>query len=408
MASHVIDEISRCLNCAKPACREGCPINTPIPEMIELLKEHRLNEAGELLFNNNPLSVICSVVCNHECQCEGHCVLGRKGNSVQISTIENYISETCLDKMQISRRPDNGIAVAVIGSGPAGLTVAIQLARKGYRVTIFDSKDKLGGVMQYGIPDFRLPKTLLERLKNKIEELGVRIRLNTTIGNALRIDDMFRDDYRAVFIGTGVWRPRTLGIKGESRGNVLFGIDYLANPKQHELGQVVAIIGMGNTAMDVARTGLRRGVRRVVMFTPTVSTTASRQQLMYAQLDGAEFEFGRQIVEINDKGPVFREVIYDQEGRQQGLGQELIQMEADSVVIAVSQGPRRRLVDSTVGLEIDESGFLVVDEIGQTTKPMVFAAGDVVTGPRNVVSAVASAKVVADNMDKELQKLLAR
>lgn len=408
MASHVIDEISRCLNCAKPACREGCPINTPIPEMIELLKEHRLNEAGELLFNNNPLSVICSVVCNHECQCEGHCVLGRKGNSVQISTIENYISETCLDKMQISRRPDNGIAVAVIGSGPAGLTVAIQLARKGYRVTIFDSKDKLGGVMQYGIPDFRLPKTLLERLKNKIEELGVRIRLNTTIGNALRIDDMFRDDYQAVFIGTGVWRPRTLGIKGESRGNVLFGIDYLANPKQHELGQVVAIIGMGNTAMDVARTGLRRGVRRVVMFTPTVSTTASRQQLMYAQLDGAEFEFGRQIVEINDKGPVFREVIYDQEGRQQGLGQELIQMEADSVVIAVSQGPRRRLVDSTVGLEIDESGFLVVDEIGQTTKPMVFAAGDVVTGPRNVVSAVASAKVVADNMDKELQKLLAR
>lgn len=408
MASHVIDEISRCLNCAKPACREGCPINTPIPEMIELLKEHRLNEAGELLFNNNPLSVICSVVCNHECQCEGHCVLGRKGNSVQISTIENYISETCLDKMQISRRPDNGIAVAVIGSGPAGLTVAIQLARKGYRVTIFDSKDKLGGVMQYGIPDFRLPKTLLERLKNKIEELGVRIRLNTTIGNALRIDDMFRDDYRAVFIGTGVWRPRTLGIKGESRGNVLFGIDYLANPQQHELGQVVAIIGMGNTAMDVARTGLRRGVRRVVMFTPTVSTTASRQQLMYAQLDGAEFEFGRQIVEINDKGPVFREVIYDQEGRQQGLGQELIQMEADSVVIAVSQGPRRRLVDSTVGLEIDESGFLVVDEIGQTTKPMVFAAGDVVTGPRNVVSAVASAKVVADNMDKELQKLLAR
>lgn len=408
MASHVIDEIARCLNCAKPACREGCPINTPIPEMIELLKEHRLSEAGELLFNNNPLSVICSVVCNHECQCEGHCVLGRKGNSVQISTIENYISETCLDKMQISRRPDNGIAVAVIGSGPAGLTVAIQLARKGYRVTIFDSKDKLGGVMQYGIPDFRLPKTLLVRLKNKIEELGVRIRLNTTIGNALRIDDMFRDDYRAVFIGTGVWRPRTLGIKGESRGNVLFGIDYLANPKQHELGQVVAIIGMGNTAMDVARTGLRRGVRRVVMFTPASSTTASRQQLMYAQLDGAEFEFCRQIVEINDKGPVFREVIYDQEGKQQGLGEELIQMEADSVVIAVSQGPRRRLVDSTVGLEIDESGFLVVDEIGQTTKPMVFAAGDVVTGPRNVVSAVASAKVVAENMDKELQKLMAR
>ncbi len=403
MASHVIDEINRCLQCAKPACRQGCPIHTPIPEMIRLLKEHRLNEAGEMLFDNNPLSLICSVICNHERQCEGNCVLGRKGNAVQISTIEHYISDTCLDNMQIKCLPDNGIAVAVIGSGAAGLAGAIQLARLGYRVTIFDSKDRIGGVMQYGIPEFRLPKSILERFKDKLLELGVRIRLNTTIGNALRIDNLFRDDYRAVFIGTGVWRPRTLGVKGESRGNVLFGIDYLANPRQHNLGQTVAIIGLGDTAMDVARTSLRHGAQHVTLYGRTNRIGASTEQMNYTQLDGAEFEFGKQILEINEQGPLFRQLILDENGNACGELPELLQVQADSVIIAVSQGPRRRLVDTTKGLEIDEKGFLVVDENGQTSLPMVYAAGDVVTGPRNVVQAVAGAKRVVAAMHQKLQ-----
>ena len=404
MASHVLNEINRCLNCRKPACREGCPINTPIPEMIELLKQHRLNVAGELLFANNPLSLICSVVCDHEKQCEGHCILGRTGSAVQISTIEHYISDTCLDKMSMETAPANGIAVAVIGSGPAGLTVAITLAKLGYSVTVFDSKNKIGGVMQYGIPEFRLPKTILARFKQKLEQLGVGIRLNTTIGNALRIDDLFRDDYQAVFIGSGVWRPRTLGVKGESRGNVRFGLDYLSNPEQHQLGKNVAVIGMGNTAIDVARTAFRHGAQKVVLYSKSLVAKASKRDLMYAQLDGAEMEFGLQVVEINDLGPVFSQVLFDENGQRTGLSKERQQVEADSVIIAVSQGPRRRLVDSTTGLEVDEDGFLVVDEFGQTTKNMVFAAGDVVTGPKTVVSAVTAGKRVAANMHRLLQE----
>lgn len=402
MANHVLDEVNRCLGCPRPQCQRGCPISTPIPEVIQLLKAHRLNEAGELLFTNNPLSLICSIVCNHEKQCEGHCVLGRSGSSVQISSIEHYISDTCLDKMQIPTRPDNGKSVAVIGSGPAGMTVAICLAQRGYRVTIFDSKDNIGGVMQYGIPEFRLPKTILQRYKQKLLALGLRIRLNTTIGGALTIRDLFRDDYRAIFIGTGMWRARTLGIKGESRGNVHFGIDYLANPAQHELGRRVAIIGMGNTAMDVARTALRGGAETVTLYNISLSTNASRRQLLYAQLDGADMVYGKKIVEINDVGPVFRDVLFDDDGNPIGLSDDLHQEQADSIIIAVSQGPKSNIADTTEGLDIDENGCLITDEDGRTSLPNVYAAGDAVTGPRNVVQAVAAAKKTAAAIDRAL------
>ena len=195
MTVHVIDEANRCLNCKKPMCRQGCPIQTPIPMMIKAFKEGNLNEAGEMLFSNNPMSMICSLVCNHEKQCEGHCVLGRKGEPVHISSIENYVSDTYFDKMKIECAPSNGKKVAVIGAGPAGITIAIMLTKKGYEVTIFDARDKIGGVLQYGIPDFRLPKTILERYKKKLREIGIKIRPNTTIGGALEIKDLFRDGY---------------------------------------------------------------------------------------------------------------------------------------------------------------------------------------------------------------------
>lgn len=402
MANHVLDEIDRCLQCPRPRCRQGCPINTPIPDMIRLLREHRLNESGDLLFANNPLSLICSIVCNHEKQCEGHCVLGRSGAPVQISTIEHYISDTCLDKMTIPTRPANGQSVAVIGSGPAGITAAIGLAQLGYRVTIFEAKDKIGGVMQYGIPEFRLPRSILRRYKQKLQELGVQIRLNTSIGNALTINDLFRDDHRAVFIGTGVWRARTLGVKGESRGNVHFGIDYLANPAQHDLGRSVAIIGMGNTAMDVARTALRGGAERVTLYSNSLHSNASRRQLMYAQLDGAELVYGKKIVEINATGPVFRDITFDEAGNPTGIGSKLLQEQADSVIIAVSQGPKRHLARATAGLDTDENGFIVVDEEGRTSLPYVYAAGDAVTGPRNVVQAVAAARRAVAAIDRAL------
>ena len=217
---HVIEEAQRCLQCRKPLCMTGCPISTGIPQMIKLLKENRVHEAGKMLFENNPLSVVCSLVCDHQKQCEGHCVLGRKGQSVHISSIENYISETCLDTVEIDKAPDNGDMVAVIGAGPAGITIAIEMRKRGYDVTIFDSRDKIGGVMRYGIPEFRLPKSLLDRYKSRLRALGIQIRPNTTIGGALVIDDLLRDGYKAIFIGTGVWRPKKLSVPGETLGNV--------------------------------------------------------------------------------------------------------------------------------------------------------------------------------------------
>ncbi len=403
MAVHVIDEADRCLNCKKPMCMEGCPIHTPIPMVIKAFKEGNLNGAGEMLFGNNPMSMICSLVCNHENQCEGHCILGRKGEPVHISSIENYISDTYFDKMQIACEPKNGKKVAVIGAGPAGITIAILLTKKGYSVTIFDSRDKIGGVLQYGIPEFRLPKSILERYKKKLREIGIKIRPNTTIGGALEIKDLFRDGYQSIFIGTGVWRPKTLGVKGESLGNVHFAIDYLANPDAYELGESLAIIGMGNSAMDVARTALRKGVRRVTLYARGLHSTASGHETTYAKLDGAELEFGKQILEINDDGPVFREIYFDEEGNKTGEAKEPLQVYADSTIISISQGPKSKLVNTTEGLKASKNGLLMTNSFGETTHPGIFAAGDVVLGAKTVVEATAYSKLVADAMDKYMR-----
>ena len=403
MGVHVIDEADRCLNCKKPMCQEGCPIHTPIPKMIQAFKNGELNEAGEMLFENNPMSVVCSLVCNHEKQCEGHCVLGRKGQPVHISSIENYISNTVLDKIKIECEPKNGKKVAVIGAGPAGITIAIMLTKKGYSVTIFDAKDKIGGVLQYGIPEFRLPKTILERYKKKLLEIGIKIRPNTAIGTALEIKDLFRDGYQSIFIGTGVWKPKTLGIKGESLGNVHFAIDYLANPDAYELGERVAVIGMGNSAMDVARTALRKGAVSVTLYARRKTSNASQHEISYAKLDGAKMEYGHQIIEINDDGPVFREVCFDEEGNKTGESEELKQVYADSTIISVSQGPKSKLVNTTEGLKATENGLLMTNQFGETTHPGIFAAGDVVLGAKTVVEATAYSKIVAEAMHEYMK-----
>ncbi|MFR3730971.1 NAD(P)-dependent oxidoreductase [Lacrimispora sp.] len=403
MAVHVIDEANRCLNCKKPMCRQGCPINTPIPQMIQAFKGGDINQAGEMVFENNPLSLVCSLVCNHEKQCEGHCILGKKGQSVHISSIENYISDTVFDKLKIECKPKNGKKVAVIGAGPAGITIAILLTKEGYSVTIFDAKDKVGGVLQYGIPDFRLPKTILERYRKKLLEIGVKIRPNTAIGTALEIKDLVRDGYQSIFIGTGVWRPKTLGVKGESLGNVHYAIDYLANPDAYDLGDRVAIIGMGNSAMDVARTVIRHGSRRVTLYARGLHSNASEHETTYAKLDGAEFQFGKQIVEITDDGPVFETIIYDEEGKQIGIAEEREQVYADSTIISISQGPKSKLVSTTKGLKASQSGLLMTDDEGRTTIPGVFASGDVVLGARTVVEAVAYSKTVAHAMDEYMK-----
>ncbi len=403
MAVHVIDEANRCLNCKKPLCRQGCPIQTAIPQMIQAFKEGNLNKAGEMVFENNPMSLVCSLVCNHEKQCEGHCILGKKGQPVHISSIENYISDTIFDQMKIECLPKNGKKVAVIGAGPAGITIAILLTKKGYSVTIFDARDKVGGVLQYGIPEFRLPKSILERYKKKLLEIGVKIRPNTAIGTALEIKDLIRDGYQSIFIGTGVWRPKTLGVKGESLGNVHYAIDYLANPDAYHLGDTIAIIGMGNSAMDVARTAIRHGARKVTLYARGMASNASEHETAYARLDGAEFQFGMQIVEITDDGPVFVKVLYDEDGIQTGLGEEREQIFADSTIISVSQGPKSKLVNTTEGLKASQNGLLMTDDKGQTTIPGIFASGDVVLGARTVVEAVAYSKTVAEAMDEYMK-----
>ena len=402
---HVIEEANRCLQCKKPMCRTGCPINTNIPEMIRLFKEENVKDAAEMLFLNNPLSVVCSLVCDHKKQCEGHCVLARRGQGIHISSIENYISDSFLDKMEIECAPKNGNMIAVIGAGPAGITIAIEMAKKGYDVTIFDSRDKIGGVLQYGIPEFRLPKSILERYKKKLLSIGIKIRPNTTIGGALVIDDLFRDGYKAIFIGTGVWRPKKLGVPGESLGNVHFAIDFLVNPSAYDLGEDIAIIGAGNTAMDVARTILRAGNKNVTIYARRNKIEASDEEKDYATLDGAKFEFCMKVDHITPNGPVFRKNILDEEGNVIGESDELYPVHADNTFIAISQGPKSKLVDTTEGLKPSKNGLLLTNEKGETTHPGIFAAGDVVLGAKTVVEAVSYAKIVANNMDEYVKNL---
>ena len=405
MSLHIIDEANRCLNCKKPMCQKGCPVHTPIPHIIQMFKENQVMDAGKELFENNPMSVICSIVCNHEQQCAGNCVLGRKGNPVHFSSIENYISDTYLDRMEIQKVEKKGKRVAVIGAGPAGLTAAIILAKAGYDVTIFEWKDEIGGIMRYGIPEFRLSKSILDRYKKRLLDMGIKIRPNTTIGAVLKIDDLLRDGYASIFVGTGVWKARNLGIHGECLGNVQFGIDYLANPSGYELGENVAVIGMGNAAMDVARTALRNGARHVTLYARGTRAAASSHEISYAKLDGAEFVFVNEIQYITEKGPVFCNSILDENGRVIGCEEEEEQVEADSTIISISQGPRRKLIRTTVGLEGSEKGLLIVDENGMTTKPGVFAAGDVVSGSKTVVHAVEGAKIAAQGMIRYMEGL---
>ena len=406
MALHVMDEANRCLQCKNPQCQKGCPIHTNIPEAIRLLKENKLNEAGWMLFENNPLTTVCSLVCNHEKQCEGHCILGKKGAPVHFSIIENYISSTYANQMTQGPAPSNGKKVAIIGSGPAGLTIAIILARYGYQITIFEGKDKIGGVLRYGIPEFRLPKTVLDDIEYRhLEKKGIKVRPNTNIGFAITIDDLFRDGYKAVFIGTGVWKPNVLHIKGETLGHVHFGINYLNNPDSYKLGKKVIVIGAGNAAMDVARTVIRKGSTDVICFSITKKVAASEYEFSYAQLEGVKFEYNRKPVEITDDGVIFMDLLEKEDGSLEEIpGTEQL-VEADSVIISISQGPLSRLVRTTAGLKANERGLLDADEKGYTSLPGVFGSGDVVNGARTVVEAVAHSKGVAETMNHYIQSI---
>ena len=406
MAYHVLDEAEKCLECTNPSCMKGCPISTPIPTVIKLLKENKLDEAGQLLFENNPLTTICSLVCNHEKQCEGNCVLGKKGSPVHFSAIESYISSAYAPKIKNQKMENNGKRIAIVGSGPAGLTIAIILARYGYQVTIFEGRDQIGGVLRYGIPEFRLPKKIIDELQYRHLELnGIKIRPNIRIGDAIGVDDLFRDGYKAIFLGTGAWKPRALHIKGETLGHVHFAINYLNNPNVYHLGENVIIIGAGNAAMDVARTAIRNGSRNVTCFSIEKTVAASDYEFRYATLEGVSFNYSLKPVEILDDGVLFRQVKELEDGTMEEIEGSDKFYKCDSVIISISQKPRNSLASKTEGLEATKNGLMVIDEFGHTGREGIFAAGDVVHGARTVVEAVAHSKMVAESMHKYVQEL---
>ncbi|OPJ62511.1 NAD(P)-dependent oxidoreductase [Clostridium chromiireducens] len=412
MADIIIEEAKRCLKCKKPLCKVGCPVNTSFNEVVKLFLEGSIIKAGEMLFNNNPLSVVCSLVCPHSNQCEGSCVLGKKGNSIKVSMVEHYISDYYLNFISSEvKNNNNNNKVAIVGSGPAGITIAIILASKGYDITIFEAHDKIGGVLRYGIPEFRLPKTILDKLRDKLISMGVKIRPNTLIGTAIKVDDLFRDGYKAIFIGTGVWNPKGLGIKGETLGNVHYAIDYLKSPEVYDLGKRVCVIGAGNVAMDVARTALRSGSKEVyIMYRKGAgSMQADEVEIEYAKLEGVRFNFYQSPLEVVDNGVKYIKTevagIDDEEKEviQEIEGTESI-FECHSVILAIGQKPRTNIVSSSKGIEVNRGGLVITDECGRTTREGVFASGDVVTGAKTVVEAVRVSKIVADAIDEYICK----
>lgn len=399
MNKYVITLAKTCLGCKKPSCRTGCPVGTPIPEMIRLFLAGDIKKAGKMLFENNPLSVICSMVCPHEKHCEGHCILNKKGTAVSVGSIENYISDLYMNDLHFEKPEPNGKKVAIIGSGPAGIALAFLLAAKGYEITMYDAHDKIGGVLRYGIPDFRLNKDILDTIETKLRQLNVTIRPNITIGKNITISDLFRDDFKAVFIGTGVWSPKKLGIKGESLGHVHFAIDYLKNPSVYHLGHTVIVLGAGNVAMDVARTAVRHGVREVIIMyrKGMEDIPASHHEVECAKIDGVKFELYKQPVEITEQGVIYS--CTDESEESSGL------LEADSVLIAISQNPRDTIVQTAKQIEVDGKGLVITDESGRTTMEGVFASGDVVTGARTVVEAVAFSKRAAVAIEEYIATL---
>jgi glutamate synthase (NADPH/NADH) small chain len=406
MKNTLLDEANRCLLCKNPKCRVNCPIDTPIPEIINLYKEGKLEEAGKILFNNNPLSAVCSLVCIHEDQCKGNCIRGIKGEPINFHEIEREISTNYIEQVKFENAPKDKDRIAIIGGGPAGITIAFILAQKGYNITIFDAHVKIGGVLRYGIPEYRLPKKLIDSIEDKLLELGVKIRPNTLIGPVVTLDKLFEDGYKAAFIGTGVWNPKTLNIKGETLGNAHFAIDYLKSPEYYKLGEKVIVIGAGNVAMDAARSAKRNGANEVIVLYRKgfEDMSATKQEIREAKEDGIRFDLFKSPIEITEEGikVAITEKVNEEDGSVsiRNIEGKTEFIKCDSIIIAVSQTPRTNIVNNTTDLDTNKWGLLVTDEKGNTTKKGTFASGDVVTGAKTVVEAVFQAKIVAQTIEE--------
>ena len=406
--NNLLCEASRCLKCKKPRCQSHCPISTAIPQAITLFEEGKLHEAGKLLFDNNPLSAICGIVCPHEDQCKGHCIRGIKGEPVRFCEIEAFVSTKYLEALEAEAASYNGKRVAIVGSGPAGLTAALLLAQKGFQVTLFEMRDKIGGVLSYGIPEFRLPRKLIDLLEEKLISLSVSIKVNTLVGPVITADKLLADGYNAVFIGTGVWNPKTLDIKGETLGHSHYAIDYLKNPKHYRLGKRVVVIGAGNVAMDAARSAKYYGSEEVHICyrRGEEDMTATKAEIHEAKEEGVIFTLYKSPIEITPEGVIFVDTqkIPQSDGSyklETVPGSEQL-FPCDSVIIAISQVPKNNIVAHTTGLKT-QYGLLVTDELGHTTKAGIYACGDVVSGAKTVIDAVVNAKKVVQTILSDLQ-----
>ena len=427
-----MDEASRCLQCKKPVCVTGCPVNVRIPEFIAKVTAGEFEAAYEIVTSTNSLPAVCGRVCPQENQCEGKCVRGNKGESVGIGRLERFVADWHAahagEDGETAKPAPNGHRVAVVGSGPAGLTCAGDLARMGYDVTVYELFHKAGGVLVYGIPEFRLPKAIVAREVAALEAMGVKIVPDAVIGQAISVDELLKDEgFEAVFLGSGAGLPRFLGIPGESLLGVYSANEFLTRinlmkayrddydtPIKHH--KRVAVIGAGNVAMDAARCAKRLGAEKVyiVYRRGMEEVPARKEEVHHALEEEVEFQLLTNPVEVlgDESGHVsgircIRMELGepDERGRRRPHaveGSEFV-LEVDAMIDALGTSPNPLLRMTTEGLEANDHGCLIADEDGRTTREGVFAGGDAVTGAATVILAMGAGKRAAAAMDEYIR-----
>lgn len=421
------EEASRCINCKNKPCMTGCPVNVPIPGFIEQVAAGNFEKAYEIITSENALPAICGRVCPQENQCEGKCVRGIKGEPVSIGRLERFVADY---HMQHGTKPSydikpNGRRVAVVGSGPAGITCAGELARKGYEVTIFEALHKAGGVLSYGIPEFRLPKSLVAKELENVTDLGVKIETNVVVGRSITVDDLFEKGYDAVFLGTGAGLPNFLRIPGENllgvysanefltRVNLMKGYKKGEAPTPVKIGKRVAVVGAGNVAMDAARTAKRLGAEEVyiVYRRGEEEVPARKEEVEHAKEEGVIFKLLNNPVKIHGEDGWVKgiEVVEQKLGEPDASGRKRPEpiegsnkiIDVETVVIAIGQSPNPLIRQTTEGLETEKWGGIIVNEdTNESTRKNVYAGGDVVTGAATVILAMGAGKKAARAIDE--------
>ncbi len=427
---NAVDEAKRCLNCKTKPCVNGCPVNVPIPEFIQKIEQHDFLGAYHVIKQENSFPAMCGRVCPQETQCEQKCVRAIKGESVAIGRLERFVADFYMENQKEAESVDiqkNGVKVAVIGAGPAGLSCAGDLIKLGYDVTIFEALHVLGGVLMYGIPEFRLPKGLVEKEIESIIKLGVKIEKNVIIGRSVTIDELFSDGYKAVFIGSGAGLPNFMGIEGENlngvysanefltRSNLMKAYDFPNNVTPIRTGNKVAVIGGGNVAMDAARTALRLGAEEVfiVYRRGEEELPARLEEIHHAKEEGIIFKLltnPKKIVGENGwvKAMECVEMTLgepDKSGRRRPIEKEnsTFALEVETVIVAIGQTPNPLIKKTTSGIETHTwGGIIVEEETMQTTQDYVYAGGDAVTGAATVILAMGAGKTAAASIHKQL------